>query len=100
MKFSTLELLDKYDVYQVLLAYWNETMNDDVLLVIQDENGYKIAKVTDDIKEEPKENKKSKKDSDKTSKPKEPKVIGWEGRLIPKPGLQHEKSILALKLSS
>lgn len=84
MKFSTLELLDKYDVYQVLLAYWNETMNDDVLLVIQDENGYKIAKVTDDIKEEPKENKKSKKDSDKTSKPKEPKVIGWEGRLIPK----------------
>jgi len=76
--------LIKYDVYQVLLAYWNETMNDDVLLVIQDELGYKLAKVTDDIKEEPKESKKSKKDSAKEKKPKEPKVIGWEGRLIPK----------------
>ena len=83
-KFTKLELLDKYDVYQVLLAYWNETMNDDVLLVIQDELGYKLAKVTDDIKEELKESKKSKKDSAKEKKPKEAKVIGWEGRLIPK----------------
>ena len=83
-KFTKLELLDKYDVYQVLLAYWNETMNDDVLLVIQDELGYKLAKVTDDIKEEPKESKKAKKDSAKEKKPKEPRVIGWEGRLIPK----------------
>lgn len=83
-KFSKLELLDKYDVYQVLLAYWNETMNDDVLLIIQDELGYNLAKITDDIKEEPKESKKSKKDSAKEKKPKEPKIIGWEGRLIPK----------------
>lgn len=83
-KFSKLELLDKYDVYQVLLAYWNETMNDDVLLIIQDELGYNLAKITDDIKEEPKESKKAKKDSSKEKKPKEPKIIGWEGRLIPK----------------
>ncbi|MGN0738599.1 MAG: N-6 DNA methylase [Treponema sp.] len=83
-KFSKIELLDKYDVYQVLLAYWNETMNDDVLLIIQDESGYSLAKITDDIKEEPKESKKTKKDSAKEKKPKEPKVIGWEGRLIPK----------------
>ena len=83
-KFSKLELLDKYDVYQVLLAYWNETMNDDVLLIIQDEIGYNLAKITDDIKEEPKESKKAKKDSAKEKKPKEPKIIGWEGRLIPK----------------
>ena len=83
-KFSKLELLDKYDVYQVLLAYWNETMNDDVLLIIQDELGYNLAKITDDIKEEPKESKKVKKDSAKEKKPKEPKIIGWEGRLIPK----------------
>ena len=83
-KFSKLELLDKYDVYQVLLAYWNETMNDDVLLIIQDELGYNLAKITDDIKEEPKESKKAKKDSVKEKKPKEPKIIGWEGRLIPK----------------
>lgn len=83
-KFSKLELLDKYDVYQVLLAYWNETMNDDVLLIIQDALGYNLAKITDDIKEEPKESKKIKKDSAKEKKPKEPKIIGWEGRLIPK----------------
>ena len=83
-KFSKLELLDKYDVYQVLLAYWNKTMNDDVLLIIQDELGYNLAKITDDIKEEPKESKKAKKDSAKEKKPKEPKIIGWEGRLIPK----------------
>lgn len=83
-KFSKLELLDKYDVYQVLLTYWNETMNDDVLLIIQDELGYNLAKITDDIKEEPKESKKAKKDSAKEKRPKEPKIIGWEGRLIPK----------------
>ena len=83
-KFSKLELLDKYDVYQVLLAYWNETMNDDVLLIIQDELSYNLAKITDDIKEEPKESKKVKKDTAKEKKPKEPKIIGWEGRLIPK----------------
>ena len=83
-KFSKLQLLDKYDVYQVLLAYWNETMNDDVLLIIQDELGYNLAKITDDIKEKPKESKKAKKDSAREKKPKEPKIIGWEGRLIPK----------------
>ena len=59
-------------------------MNDDVLLVIQDELGYSLARITDDIKEEPKESKKAKKDSAKEKKPKEPRVIGWEGRLIPK----------------
>ena len=59
-------------------------MNDDVLLVIQDELGYNLARITDDIKEEPKESKKAKKDSAKEKKPKEPRVIGWEGRLIPK----------------
>lgn len=83
-KFSKLELLDKYDVYQVLLAYWNETMNDDVLLIIQDELCYNLAKITDDIKEEPKESKKAKKDTAKEKKSKELKIIGWEGRLIPK----------------
>lgn len=59
-------------------------MNDDVLLVIQDELGYDLVKVTDDIFEEPKESIKKKKDSAKEEKKKEPKKIGWEGRLIPK----------------
>lgn len=83
-KFSTLELLDKYDVYQVLLAYWNETMNDDMLLVLQDDDVYGVARITEDIKEEPKESKKAKKEGSKEKKAKEPKVIGWEGRIIPK----------------
>ena len=83
-KFSTLELLDKYDVYQVLLAYWNETMNDDVLLVLQDDDVYGVARITEDKKEEPKESKKAKKEGSKEKKAKEPKVIGWEGRIIPK----------------
>lgn len=77
-KFNNLELIDKYDVYQVLLAYWNETMNDDVLLIIQDENGYGLAKITDGIKEETKQGGKAKKKASRE------KIIGWEGRLIPK----------------
>ena len=77
-KFNDLDLIDKYDVYQVLLAYWNETMNDDVLLIIQDENGFGLAKAADDIKEEAKQGGKAKK---KVSRE---KIIGWEGRLIPK----------------
>lgn len=32
-EFEHLTLIDKYDVYQVLLAYWNEVMNDDVSLI-------------------------------------------------------------------
>jgi type I restriction enzyme M protein len=66
-------LLDKYDVYQVLLAYWNETMNDDVLLIIQDEKGYGVARETEDITEEIKNGKNKGKY----------KVVGWEGKLIP-----------------
>lgn len=75
--YESLELIDKYDVYEVLMEYWQETMSDDVYLIIYDgykvgrelsyeyvtkekeENGEKITVVTDKIK-------------------------SWDGKLIPK----------------
>lgn len=73
-EFEHLTLIDKYDVYQVLLAYWNETMNDDVSLIISEPNGYDNARATDNIEEEITQGKKKG----------ETKIVGWEGRLIPK----------------
>ena len=67
-------LVDKYDVYQVLLAYWNEVMNDDVSLIISEPDGYANARATDNIEEEITSGKKKG----------EKKITGWEGRLIPK----------------
>lgn len=73
-EFEHLSLIDKYDVYQVLLAYWNETMNDDVSLIISDPDGYANARKVDKIEEEITQGKKKG----------EMKEVGWEGRLIPK----------------
>lgn len=73
-EYEPMFLIDKYDVYQVLLAYWNETMNDDVSLVISDPDGYANARVVDSIQEEITQGKKKG----------EMKEVGWEGRLIPK----------------
>lgn len=67
-------MIDKYDVYQVLLAYWNEVMNDDVSLIISEPDGYANARETDDIEEEVTQGKNKG----------EMKTVGWEGRLIPK----------------
>lgn len=41
-KFRRLALLDKYDVYEALLSYWNETMSDDVYILVQE--GYKAIR--------------------------------------------------------
>ncbi len=73
-EFEHLTLIDKYDVYQVLLAYWNEIMNDDVSLIISEPDGYGNAKASDNIEEEITQGKNKG----------EMKIIGWEGRLIPK----------------
>lgn len=73
-EYAPMSLIDKYDVYQVLLAYWNETMNDDVSLIISDPDGYANARVTDKIEEKITQGKKKG----------EMKEVGWEGRLIPK----------------
>ena len=73
-EFEHLTLIDKYDVYQVLLTYWNEVMNDDVSLIISEPDGYANARATDNIEEEITQGKNKG----------EMKVTGWEGRLIPK----------------
>ena len=73
-EFEHLTLIDKYDVYQVLLAYWNEIMNDDVSLIISEPDGYGNARASDNIEEEITQGKNKG----------EMKIIGWEGRLIPK----------------
>lgn len=73
-EFEHLTLIDKYDVYQVLLAYWNEVMNDDVSLIISEPDGYANARATDNIEEAITQGKNKG----------EMKVTGWEGRLIPK----------------
>lgn len=35
-RFSAVPLLDKYDVYQILMSYWAEVMHDDVSVITQD----------------------------------------------------------------
>lgn len=75
-EFESLSLINKYDVYQVLLAYWNEVLSDDVSMIISDEAGYGVARETENIMKETK-----KKDDDGNQ---ELKVAGWEGKLIPK----------------
>lgn len=75
-EFEEIALVNKYDVYQVLLAYWNEVLSDDISLIISDDKGYGIARETENIL---KETKKTDKDGNV-----EYKVAGWEGKLIPK----------------
>ncbi len=60
--FSKLELIDKYDVYQDIMAYWSETMQDDAYLLVS--NGWK-AEIS-------------------TLKNKKGKETGWDCDLIPK----------------
>lgn len=42
-RFVKAELLDKYDIYQLLMDYWDETMQDDVYILVQD--GWEAGKV-------------------------------------------------------
>ncbi|MBH9983069.1 type I restriction-modification system subunit M [Bartonella sp. B10834G6] len=75
--FSNVPLLDKYDVYQVLMEYWDETMQDDVYAIYFGgyEAGREIAYeyVT-----------KKKKEHGVTVEVQTNKTKGFEGRLIPK----------------
>ncbi len=70
--FEGLELVDKHDVYEVLLSYWLEVMSDDIYLVSVD--GYEAARRTENIMGEYTSGKKKG----------EARVIGWEGTLLPK----------------
>ncbi|MEW5815483.1 MAG: type I restriction-modification system subunit M [Spirochaetota bacterium] len=58
--FTGLNLIDKYDIYQHLLTYWTETMQDDVYMLMDD--GWEAGR-----------------EIEKQEKKKE-----WEGRIIPK----------------
>ena len=71
-EFAPITLIDKYDVYQVLLAYWQETMADDAYVFAQD--GFAAARATENIIEEVKAGKKKG----------EQKAVGWDGKLLPK----------------
>jgi len=58
-KFANLSLLDKYDVYQHLMSYWNEVMQDDVFVISDDgwnsgREVYRIKKTTKDKNEKTK----------------------------------------------
>lgn len=72
-QYADVELVDKYDVYQVLLSYWQETMADDIFILVQD--GYEAARETELIIEVT---------EDKKTKKEKQKIKGWEGKLIPK----------------
>lgn len=73
-EYEPLTLLNKYDVYQVLLAYWNDVLNDDVMMIKSDERGYGLARDTENIMGTVTSGK---------NKGTE-KVVGWEPVLIPK----------------
>ncbi len=81
--FEGVELIDKYDVYQVLLAYWQEVMSDDVYLLIHDgylagrELSYEYVVKTE-------------KKGEETITTVTDKVKSWDGKLIPKAILTFE----------
>ncbi len=75
--FSGVPLLDKYEVYQVLMDYWAETMQDDVYVVCYD--GYVAGRaISYDYVT------KKKKENGQTVVVRTGKVKGYEGKLIPK----------------
>lgn len=70
--FAGMELVDKYDVYEVLLSYWQGVMGDDVYLVSVD--GYGAARKWENIMGEYTSGKKKGQE----------RIVGWEGVLLPK----------------
>jgi len=61
-KFSKLKLIDKYDIYQHLMTYWEDTMQDDLYLLSQNGWNTEIIPIKD----------------------KKGKEKGWDSELIPK----------------
>lgn len=72
---SNLHLIDKYDIYQHLMKYWDETMQDDAHIVTVD--GWKAGKELPRIILE------TKKKDGATKKKEVAGLYGLEGRLIP-----------------
>lgn len=76
-KFESIELIDKYDVYQVLLGYWQEVMADDVYLVSR--GGYELGNEIDFVYKTKKVKENGEEKEIITND-----VKSWEGKLIPK----------------
>lgn len=76
-QYEGIELIDQYDVYQVLLAYWQNVMSDDVYLLIHD--GYEAGR---ELSYEYVV--KTKTEGDETITIVTDKVKSWDGKLIPK----------------
>lgn len=55
-RYSNTNLIDKYDVYQHLMTYWKETMQDDVYIISADgwKAGNIVTRRTKTVKEKPK----------------------------------------------
>lgn len=68
--YKDIELLDKFDVYQVLMTYWQETMSDDCYSLYSTGSWLNSNEIEFFYKEDKKKQTK--------------KVTGWEGKLIPK----------------
>jgi type I restriction enzyme M protein len=49
-RFADAPLLDKYDIYQLLLDYWQDTLQDDIYLLVQD--GWQAARDLRELKVE------------------------------------------------
>lgn len=60
--FANLALIDKYNIYQHLMSYWHETMQDDVYLIVADDWQAHLIALTN----------------------KNGKQTGWDSALIPK----------------
>lgn len=86
--FANLRLIDKYDVYQHLMSYWNETMQDDLFVIAAD--GWKAGREVYRIK-------KSTKDKNGTTKQKDIDGLdGIESKLL-KPTLLINRYFVAEK---
>lgn len=71
--FGKVALLDKFDVYEVLLRYWTDTMADDVYQIA--ESGYAVGREIEVFYKETKNKKTEKVKCVET---------GWNGRIIPR----------------
>ena len=72
-EYESVHLIDKYDVYEVLLSYWNNTMSDDVYLIMQD--GYSVIREIDIF---------TKASTNKNDGKEKTIETGWDGKVIPK----------------
>lgn len=97
-QFESVKLIDKYDVYEVLLEYWQDVMYDDTSLICSS-NGWNEAKEIEIEYAKPKKEKEGEENKPK----KEPKQTGWHGKLISKELLANvyfKEQVLAIETAN